>query len=472
LARSSLAGFSAAILLELIPAAVVLAVLSARGAISITWVVVPIGLGLIPGIFAIVGMRRAAKTRASQIESIASALLNHTPPHQLIAGNDDQITKADTHLLDAIELSLNEVASLNAQREEFGAILRGMAEAVVVTGANRQVILLNDAARRLFMLSPTLDYRGRDLVELCRDPRLQELVERITVAGPGEPFTTALQMQIPAPRSFDISSATVRYASGAAGHLFVFHDVTQLKAAESARTDFIANLTHELRTPLTALYGYAETLQRGVDDPATANRFLGIIERQARRLARLLDDLISLSDLERGLSPLTLDTFDPNRVIEESVELMREAADRRDIKIEVVASDDLPKITADHDRLHQVLINLLDNAIKYTPRDGSVKIQARAARRSPNGSESSDEGIEFIVADTGEGIPAAHIPRLTERFYRVDRARSRELGGTGLGLAIVKHITQLHGGQLNIESRVREGTTVKVWLPCANHQPT
>jgi signal transduction histidine kinase len=233
------------------------------------------------------------------------------------------------------------------------------------------------------------------------------------------------------------------------------------------RADFIANLTHELRTPLTALYGYAETLQKGVDDPDTQLRFLGIIERQSRRLARLIDDLVSLSDLERGLTPLNFEPLLPSRILEEAAELMREQATRAGIERVVKCSPDLPDLAIDRDRIHQVMVNLLDNSLKYTPRGGLVTLEARTRLDGVDGAGPpfNPPGIEFLVADTGEGIPAAAIPRLTERFYRVDRARSRELGGTGLGLAIVKHIVQLHHGTLRIESRLREGTTVTVWLP-------
>jgi two-component system phosphate regulon sensor histidine kinase PhoR len=257
------------------------------------------------------------------------------------------------------------------------------------------------------------------------------------------------------------SGAQISTSRGAAW-VFVFYDTTQLKSYETLRADFISNLTHELRTPLSALYGYAETLIRGVDDRDTSMRFLGIIERQARRLARLLDDLVSLSDLERGLTPLKMEQLEPSRVLSEAAELMQEQAGRRGLRLEVSCPTDLPKVAGDRDRLHQVMLNLIDNAIKYTPREGRVKVAA-SELEGPD----ARAGVALSVSDTGEGIPATDIPRLTERFYRVDRARSRELGGTGLGLAIVKHIVQLHHGTLKIESKVREGTTVTVWIPSA-----
>ncbi|MBV8774503.1 MAG: hypothetical protein JO166_19530 [Deltaproteobacteria bacterium] len=259
----------------------------------------------------------------------------------------------------------------------------------------------------------------------------------------------------------------MRLASGGGGRVFVFHEITRLRAYETVRADFIANLTHELRTPLTALYGYAETLQKGVDDQDTQQRFLGIIERQSRRLARLIDDLVSLSDLERGLTPLKFEPLGPSRILDEAAELMREQAMRAGVELVVGSSPDLPNLAIDRDRIHQVMLNLLDNSLKYTPRGGIVTLEARTRLNGADGAGTlaNQPGVEFVVSDTGEGIPATSIPRLTERFYRVDRARSRELGGTGLGLAIVKHIVQLHHGTLRIESRLREGTSVAVWLP-------
>jgi two-component system phosphate regulon sensor histidine kinase PhoR len=277
------------------------------------------------------------------------------------------------------------------------------------------------------------------------------------------------QIQSPAPHYLAANAAPVRTNAGiAAAWVLVFHDITQLKSYETVRADFIANLTHEIRTPLSALCGYAETLVAGVEDRDTQHRFLSIIERQARRLARLIDDLITLSDLERGLSPLRLEPLEVRRVADEAVELMRERAERQGVTLETRYADDVVQAEGDRDRLNQVLINLIDNAIKYTPRDGRVTVEVRAAHQADSPGKEPREGVELAVADSGEGIPAADIPRLTERFYRVDRARSRELGGTGLGLAIVKHIVQLHHGTLRVESRLREGTTVTVWLPAAS----
>jgi two-component system phosphate regulon sensor histidine kinase PhoR len=447
----------------------VLVILAATEAVSIAWVLTALILGAAVAGWSALAVARVWASRAERIETVAASLEKRQPPPHLIPDERDAMGRAERRLLGAADGVVDEVESLAEQRDEFEAILRSMIEAVVVTGSRGDVVLLNTPARRMFALSPDTSYRGRDFVELCRDARLQEFVARSAAAGEGQVTSAEIALQTPAPRQVSVSVAPVRRSgAGGAAWVFVFHDITQLKSYETQRTDFVANLTHEIRTPLSALYGYAETLMRGVDDSDTRRRFLAIIEHQARRLSRLIDDLISLSDLERGLTPLKPDDLEASTVLKEAEELMREQARREGVELSTNCAEGLPLIRGDRDRLHQVMLNLLDNAIKYTPRGGSVVASARAGASAPPGSL---PGVELAVSDTGEGIPAADIPRLTERFYRVDRARSRELGGTGLGLAIVKHIVQLHGGSLRIESKLREGTTVTVWIPVATAMP-
>jgi two-component system phosphate regulon sensor histidine kinase PhoR len=456
---------AAAVAAGFIPPALVLIILAVTEPVSISWVVAALVAGGVAAGWSTLAVVRVWASRAERIEAVAASLEKHEPPPHLIPDERDAMGRAERRLLDAADAVADEMESLAEQRDEFEAILRSMTEAVVVTGSRGEVVLLNEPARRMFALSPDANYNGRDFVELCRDPRLQEFVARATASGGGQVTSAEIALQTPAPRHVSASAAPVRRSgAGGAAWVFVFHDITQLKSYETQRADFVANLTHEIRTPLSALYGYAETLIRGVDDPDTARRFLGIIEHQARRLSRLIDDLISLSDLEHGLTPLKLDDLDAGTVLKDAEELMREQAQRKGVELSLDCPDNLPPIRGDRDRLHQVMVNLLDNAIKYTPRGGNVVVSARAATSAP---PESRPGVELAVSDTGEGIPAADIPRLTERFYRVDRARSRELGGTGLGLAIVKHIVQLHGGSLRIESRLREGTRVTVWIPAA-----
>jgi len=244
------------------------------------------------------------------------------------------------------------------------------------------------------------------------------------------------------------------------GFVLVLHDVSELRRLETVRRDFVANVSHEIRTPLTAIKGYAETLLGPAgDERETAIRFLQVIDRHSERLGRLIDDLLTLSDLEFGRTPPRRRPLAVEPVIDDVVQILGDRAAQRGIALTTDVDGATPTVDADGDQLRQVLINLVDNAIKYTPDGGTVHLGARG----------SDDGadVEFAVVDTGPGIPSQDLPRLTERFFRVDKARSRELGGTGLGLAIVKHIVQAHGGRLVIDSALGHGTTVRVSMPAA-----
>ncbi len=448
--------------IALLPPVLLLAVAAATGSVATWQVVLATGLGVALVLVASALAARSLRVKAQSFRAATEELRLRRRPSSLLMDEHRQLAAAEREFVSVCEALLVELQALAEQCNEFEAILRAIAEAVVVTNAEGEVMLLNDAARRIFELDPQADYRGRNLVEFCRDPAVQRFIASATTDRSANQAVASAEFQInlSKPRHLRATAALLpRGPHSRPWCVLVFYDMTQLKAYESLRTDFIANLTHEIRTPLSAIRGYAETLLRGVDDPPTQQRFLSIIERQSERLARLIDDLLELSDLERGLAPLRIQPLRPEKIVEEVVELVSEQAQRRGIELSVECEPSLPDLPGDRDRLHQVLLNLLDNALKYTPRGGKVKVLAHSDGTADN------PGVRFVVSDTGEGIPPEHLPRLTERFYRVDRARSRELGGTGLGLAIVKHIVQLHHGKLAITSQVREGTTVTVWLP-------
>jgi two-component system phosphate regulon sensor histidine kinase PhoR len=240
--------------------------------------------------------------------------------------------------------------------------------------------------------------------------------------------------------------------------LLVLHDVTELRRLERVRTEFVANVSHELRTPLTSIRGYLETLLDGaLEEPAYARRFLEIAHTHAERLSRLVDDLLQLSDIETGklvLKPAQLSLHD---VAAEVMAFFEKQAAQKSLSLVNTVPSDI-QLQADRDRLTQILVNLVDNAVKYTPDQGEITLGAERRVNS---------FVHVWVADTGLGIPSTDLPRITERFYRVDKARSRELGGTGLGLAIVKHLVQAHGGELWLESELGKGTTVNFSLPLA-----
>jgi two-component system phosphate regulon sensor histidine kinase PhoR len=252
---------------------------------------------------------------------------------------------------------------------------------------------------------------------------------------------------------------------GGAVAILTLHDITALKAAEQMRADFVANAGHELKTPLATLVGFIETLLGAARDDAVArDRFLGIMRGEAGRMSRLVDDLLSLSriELNEHVPPTSRVALAP--LVEQVAEVLELRASERGIDLALTLPDDLPDVLGDEDELAQVFQNLIDNAIKYGRPHSTVTV---AADCLAGGAGLNGGFVRIAVADQGEGIPNEHLPRLTERFYRVDNARSRELGGTGLGLAIVKHILNRHRGRLEISSALGVGSTVTVWLRLA-----
>ncbi len=344
-----------------------------------------------------------------------------------------------------------EIGRLENERDRLEAILAAMVEGVIVLDVHGTILRANARVAEILGIEDGRPLAGLRLWDLSRDVELNAAVR------------DALASRRPAVREVELRGAIHRHLAVTVGPtadgsawVLVFHDVTETKRLERVRTDFVANVSHELKTPLTAIKGFAETLlASGFEDRERATHFVSIIDRQAERLSRLIDDLLILSDLELGKMPVRPRPSALAPVVHDAVELLAEPARRGGVAVEVDVAEDL-RVMGDPDRLAQVVSNLLDNAIKYTPAGGRVRIAACSV-------DGSDQ-VQLVVEDTGRGIPAADLPRLAERFYRVDKARMRELGGTGLGLSIVKHIVQAHGGALHIDSRLGVGTTVTVTL--------
>jgi two-component system phosphate regulon sensor histidine kinase PhoR len=254
---------------------------------------------------------------------------------------------------------------------------------------------------------------------------------------------------------FAATVASVR-AGETSGAVIVLHDITDLRKLERVRRDFVANVSHEFKTPLTAIQGFSETLLAGaIDDPENRGRFLEIILEHSRRLARLTDDLLKLSKMDADRLELEIHRFSVTQFVESCLETAQRRAAEKDLRISVNMPARLPDIAGDRRRLAEVLQNLLDNAIQYTLPGGQIMLTA----------ENGQGEVTFTVSDTGIGIPQADQPRIFERFYRVDVARSREVGGTGLGLAIAKHLVEVHGGRLWVESEVGQGSQFHFTVP-------
>ena len=351
------------------------------------------------------------------------------------------------------ELREAHAAALHAHTARLEATLDSMVEGLVVVDPRGRIALANRAAEALFGFSRMMV--GGTLLETIRHHEVAELAAR--VGAEGAVIEHEVRIETPTVRVLQINAVALRDTAGAAaGAVLVFHDVTRLRELEGVRQDFVANVSHELRTPLSLIKSTAETLLDGAkDDPAVATRFLEIIDKHANRLTLLIDDLLLLARLDSGRVEMKFQAWPLRDAAQDSLDDFGIMARARGVTLENAVPDDLIA-RADPERLRQVLSNLIDNAIKYGRPEGRVTIGGRPL----------DEGrVELTVRDDGPGIPMEAKERVFERFYRVDKARSREQGGTGLGLAIVKNVMQAHGGEVHVESAPGAGTTFFLTLP-------
>jgi len=354
------------------------------------------------------------------------------------------------------------VGDLEREQAKATAVLDAMVEGVIATDGHDHIILINERARVLFSLGRARADR-LPLLEVIRNVDLHDVLGESRLAADGTVVNREVKVSEPSERVLQVHAVPLRFTGEARGVVMVLHDITELRRLEQVRTEFIANVSHEIRTPLTAIHGYLETLLDGaLEEPENARKFLRIVFRHTERLGRLTDDLTDLSNIELGRISLRLEPTAVAEVADSVLAIIAPRASAGQVTLEVKLPANLPRVMADRDRLAQILINLVDNAVKYTPKGGRVWLEGRV--REPC-------LVEVAVCDTGAGIPKADLPRLTERFYRVDKARSRDLGGTGLGLAIVKHLVLVHGGELSIDSELWKGTTVRFTLPAAPPAP-
>lgn len=348
------------------------------------------------------------------------------------------------------------IRTISIQRQEQDAVLASMVEGVMAVDQRERLITLNQAGARLLGVDPETA-KDRPLPEVVRNPDLQNFVTR-ALASPRQIDGEILLRDDNRDRLLQATGTTLRDLQGKAfGTLIVFNDVTRLRRLEQARRDFVANVSHELKTPITSIKGFVETLLAGaMQEPDNALNFLQIIAKHADRLNDLIDDLLSLSRIEQDSEQGKI-ALAPSRikeVLHNAIQICRERAAAKDIAIDLACPDDLAaKINAP--LLEQAVVNLIDNAVKYSPPARPVQVEAR---------EELGE-VLILVRDQGPGIAPEHLPRLFERFYRVDAGRSRKVGGTGLGLAIVKHIAQAHTGYVTLQSTPGKGSTFFIHLP-------
>ena len=373
------------------------------------------------------------------------------------------VTQPGGDELEGLARALNESATrLNAgigvltdERNRSAAILGSMIEGVAVISEGERILFSNRAFSRILGLQDASEIEGRALLEVARQ---SDLLAAIKMAlGGQEQVTSEIVVGTVRPRSFAVTAAPVQAASHK-GAVLVLHEITELRRLERVRQDFVANVSHEFRTPLTAIQGFAETLLGGaLEDPINRRRFVEIIREHAMRLARLTEDLLKLSRIEAGQLKLEFRPVSVVQLIDSCMETAQLKAVPKRLSLSVQLPPELPPVRGDANSLQEVLQNLLDNALQYTPSGGKIEVSAL----------STDSRVVVTVADTGIGIPQVEQERIFERFYRVDAARSREAGGTGLGLSIARHIVEAHGGHLWVESAVGEGSRFHFSVPIA-----
>jgi two-component system phosphate regulon sensor histidine kinase PhoR len=367
--------------------------------------------------------------------------------------SDELVELADS--LNFLTTELKEkISQLTLEKSQLQAILSGMLEGVMVTDEKGKVVLINKSLVDIFSIDGSAI--GKTPLELVRRGELQEAINKVLKEN--RPLTIRFPLFLPEVKELEVNLVSFEFEDGRRGVVAVFHDITKLNKLEKVRRDFVANVSHELRTPLTAIKGYTETLLEGeMQDPSQHHEFLTVIANHAERLSLIVEDLLSLSQIESNDFKPSLQPVSLKRLAERIVGIISDMTRKKLITLTLNIPEDIPKILADELLLEQAMLNLIDNAVKYTRGGGTVTLSA----------QSKGNEVEVSVSDTGIGIASEHLPRIFERFYRVDKGRSREMGGTGLGLSIVKNIIEKHGGRVWAESELNEGSTFFFTIPRA-----
>ncbi|MCF7916880.1 MAG: cell wall metabolism sensor histidine kinase WalK [Candidatus Omnitrophica bacterium] len=360
------------------------------------------------------------------------------------------LAKAFNLMLDQINLKIDEVT---ASRSRLKAVLLSMFDGVMVTDREGVIILVNDTLKKELNINQNPE--GKRSLEVVRNIEIQEVIEKVLDKKSGI-ISKEITIAEPKLKTFSLHATAVLKEDQSDGAVLIFHDITELRRLENIKKDFIANVSHELRTPVTNIQGYTETLLAGAwQNKKDLKEFLNIIHSDTEKLAHLIKDILDLSKIESTDRPLKLEPINLNNLITETIKNIKKKADKKEIKLKLNLGKNVSKVIADKIQIEQALLNIIDNAIKYTPGQGEVKVSTTKLK---------DE-LRVDISDNGVGIPEKDLERIFERFYRVDKARSRKLGGTGLGLSIAKNIILNHKGILWCKSIEGAGSTFSFTLP-------
>jgi two-component system, OmpR family, phosphate regulon sensor histidine kinase PhoR len=391
--------------------------------------------------------------RISRLTAFADTLVQPQPVTAASPLGGDEIGALDQVVRKAATQWQQMADQLQLESARREAILKSIAEGVLAVDKDLRVIFCNDSLARLLGVRSPISPR-LSLLDMARDPDLTQVLNQTLSSR--TPFKRTLQLAAADGRVFEVNARPLATTSNNEGAIAIFHDITELERLERVRKDFVANVSHELRTPLTAIRGYAETLLDGaVEDPKAQRQFLSVILAHAIRLNNIASDLLILSELDSGKRLPEPERISVRAAIETAIHTVEPEAQLRDVRL---VTDKLESacVWGTRLRLEQALINLIDNAVKFNRAGGSVRIESGAAAAGQ---------VYISIRDDGIGIPSEDLPRIFERFYRVDKARSREVGGTGLGLSIVKHVVERMNGTVSVESQLNQGSTFTIVLP-------
>ncbi len=387
------------------------------------------------------------------MERFTEGLRHGEPQGSIILQTSDETKKLADNINYLVDELQSKIRLAHEEKSKLMTALTSINEGVLILNTDETIEFVSPSLGNM-LVEPYGDISGKTLMEAFRNVELQKTFERFKQSR--DTVSSEITLGSADPVIMGVSISEVHGYPGEEKNMIVFHDVTKLKKLERIRTDFVANVTHEIRTPLTAIIGYLETLQAGaIDHAEDARRFVDIMLKQAQRLNRLVEDLLTLSKIELGEVKFRIENVALPEVINSVLPLMEAGAAAKKIHLNNQVPEKMPPIVVDRDRLSQVLVNVLDNAVKFTPEGGQVTLSA----------EEKTGEVVVTIDDTGIGISREEIQRLGERFYRVDKTRSREMGGTGLGLSIVKHLMLAHGGKMEITSQLGRGTTVSLFFP-------
>jgi two-component system phosphate regulon sensor histidine kinase PhoR len=389
------------------------------------------------------------------MEQYTDRLRRGEGPGTLIIESSDEMGQLAKNINYLVEELRSQIKSLNEEKGKVEAALASAIEGVIILNSQDRVESMNRSMKGMIG-DQYGDILNKTPIEAFRNIDFQKALDRFKASG--KPVSEEIILGTGTPIILDVNITSIPgVTAGEEKTMLVFHDVTRLKKLEQVRVDFVANVTHEIKTPLTAILGYIETLEAGaIDDKETARKFLQTISRHAQRLNRLLEDLLTLSNIELGEMKFQFEGVALGGVMDGVLSIMELKVREKKLSVEKNIPEALPLLRADRDRMTQIFLNVLDNAVKFTPEGGTVRIEA---------SETDRDAVVVKITDTGIGVPRDEIERLGERFYRVDKTRSRDLGGTGLGLSIVKHLMMVHRGRMEIESQLGRGTTVSLYFP-------